>query len=371
MNKDFVLHIPINSVSYGFVSIAILRECFKRGLSPCVFPIGQPDLSSHKPDQDFNNWLTGCCNKAPRMHSRKNPVIRLWHINQILDSVSDRRLSIVFNETDQITDTEKNILEQQDVVFVTSNFTKEVFEDGGLKNVKYLPLAFDDWNFKETNIPKNSDVVVFTLNSKREVRKATDKIVSCWVKRFGNQRNYQLNLACFNPFFRHPDGRILNPDEQKAIFIQQVLGGKNVWNINFLPWMNTLAEINNLYNYTDVDLSGLSRCEGFNLPLFIHLCLGKHAVVLDAHVHKDWCNAENSILVQPNTKIKAVDGLFFHDGAPFLQGNWFDWDESEVIAAMEKAVEKVKNNRVNEAGKWLKQKYKWDQTFNMLLEEIR
>ncbi len=368
--NQFSLHLPFNAVSYGITSTAITREIFRRGLSPNILPIGPVDLSSQKKDQDFELFLSSCINKTLKMHKRSYPVCRLWHTNALLDSISDKRISIVFHETDQITDTEKNILEQQNTVFVTSNFTKEVFEEYGLTNVKYLPLGFDSFNFQEKPKKIKEDKIVWSLNSKREVRKATDRIVNLWVSKYGNSREHQLNLACFNPFFRKPDGQVLNPDEQKAMFIHQVFGGRNYWNVNFIPWMNTLAEVSSMYNYTDIDLSGLSLCEGFNLPLFTHLCLGKHAVVLDAHVHKDYATAENSVLVEPTSKIKAVDGLFFHENGQFLQGNWYNWQDNDVLAAMDKAVERFKANPANEAGRQLKNTFTWEKTVDTIFSVL-
>lgn len=370
MNKQFSLHVPLNPVSYGCVSIALCRQIYSYGLSPCIFPIGQPDLSSQKRDADFEQWLSSCVNKTHKMHKRSYPVFRLWHLNQCLDSISNRRLTCIFNETDAITDTEKNIIEQQDVCYVTSKFTKEVIEETGVTNIKYLPLGFDSHNFFTKRRKIDDGRIIFTLNGKRELRKATDKIVRAWVKKFGNQREYQLNLSIFNPFFRRSDGPPLNWEEQKMLFIQQVLDNKHVWNINFIGWMATLSEVNDLYNCGHIDLGGLSLCEGFNIPTFTQLCLGKHAVVLNAHVHKDFANSENSVLVEPSAKVKAVDGLFFHENTPFLQGNWFDWEEDAAINAMEKAVERVRINPTNVKGQELKLAFNWEKTLNSILEDV-
>ena len=38
--RDFSLELPVNSVSFGQVSVALLREFHARGLQPCLFPIG-------------------------------------------------------------------------------------------------------------------------------------------------------------------------------------------------------------------------------------------------------------------------------------------------------------------------------------------
>ena len=59
--SPYALNFPINSLSFGNVSIAITRELFKRGELPAIFPIGgQVDVSSQVPDAEFNQKLEAC-----------------------------------------------------------------------------------------------------------------------------------------------------------------------------------------------------------------------------------------------------------------------------------------------------------------------
>ena len=81
MNNDINLDFPINNLSFGQTSVAILREFYNRGLTPNIFPLqGQVDLSAQKPDEKFNQWLGHCISKAQKEASRKNTAIKLWHI---------------------------------------------------------------------------------------------------------------------------------------------------------------------------------------------------------------------------------------------------------------------------------------------------
>ena len=59
---------------------------------------------------------------------------------------------------------------------------------------------------------------------------------------------------------------------------------------------------------------------------------------------------KNSTLVSPAGKIDAADGIFFKKGFPFNQGEIFDFNEDEFIAACEDAIKKVESNRINEEG---------------------
>ena len=366
---NFALNVPINSVSYGAVSIGILREIYKRGLSPSVFCIvGGADLSAQKDDQDFNLWLQGCLNKSIKLHKRTDKVFKLWHLNSCLDSMSKFQGLYFFHETNQPTEEELNAVNNQDVCFVSSQYTKHVFEEYGVAadKIKYCPPGFDDWNFHKTNKEYLSkDTIVFQLCGKTETRKATARIAGLWVKKFGNDKKYRLHLAIYNPFFRRQDGQQMSFEEQKALFIHQVFGGKNYWNVNFYPFLQKNAEFNDFLNCSQIDLTGLSLSEGFNLPLFQSLCLGKWAVVLNAHVHKDYCNANNSILVEPSSMCPAVDNMFFRQGDRFNQGSWFQWDDEAVISGMELACSKAHTPNVE--GEKLREAFTFSRTVDIIL----
>ena len=67
---DFSLNLPLNSVSFGQVSTAILREIHKKGLEPCIFPIGNGvDLSTQNEDKDFVSWVNSGVAKALQHHN--------------------------------------------------------------------------------------------------------------------------------------------------------------------------------------------------------------------------------------------------------------------------------------------------------------
>lgn len=365
--QNFSLNVPINSVSYGSSSIAIIREIYKRGLSPCVFPIsGQFDLSAQKDDPDFTLWLQACINKSYKVHKRDSTSFKLWHLNQALDGFSKDQILYFFHETDTVTDEEINVVNNQKLCFVSSKYTKEVFEEYGAKNIVYSPLGFDSHNFYRTNKAYlNSEVITFCLLGKFEKRKATERILKLWVKKFGNDRRYQLNCLVYNCFLGRTPEEISNNNQ---VLINQALEGKRIWNINFFPWLQTNAEVNDLLNASDINLTGLSLLEGFNLPLFNSLCLGKWAVVLNQHVHRDYCNEKNSFLVPASSKVPASDGLFFHPGQRWNQGNWFNFEDDAAIATMELSLSKAKERNVE--GEILKENFTYQKVVDDVLKNI-
>ena len=114
---DFSLNLPINSVSFGQVSTAILREIYKKGLQPCIFPIGERvDLSTQEEDADFSNWVNSGVAKSLNGHSRSNPVFKLWHINGSMESFSEKQVLYTFYELDQPTPAEVNTVKNNSTV---------------------------------------------------------------------------------------------------------------------------------------------------------------------------------------------------------------------------------------------------------------
>lgn len=355
----FAVQAPQNNLSFGQVTMAILREFYKKGLEPTIFQMGNKDISAQKDDPEFNKWLAAGEQKVLE-HNRKDPVVRLWHGNlDSLSQVSEKQILLTFHECSALTPVEVNILSQQAKVLVTSQYTKQVFETYGLTNVVYCPLGFDTHNFYSTTLGKEPGVTQWLLAGKLEGRKATLRVLNLWAQMYGNNPAHRLHCLIFNPF--------IDPKQQEAM-IAHALGGQRVWNIGFRQHLKTNFEVNQLLNFIDVDLTGLSYCEGFNLIPFHSMCLGKWPVFLNEHVHKDYATENNSILVPSNGFQKAVDNIFFREGEPFNQGYWHNWSDEAAVAALKQAEKKV--GTVNTEGIKVKEIFTYTRSVDIILEEL-
>ena len=144
---NLALNVPLNSVSFGQTSTALLREMKKRSLDPSIFPIGgQVDLSTQEPDHEFDKWVQKNCQKAPACHSRDIPTFKLSHLNGSLESFSEKQTLLSFYELDQPTPAETNVARNHNTIF-TSEYTCEAFMNAGVQT-HYVPLFFDNFNFK-------------------------------------------------------------------------------------------------------------------------------------------------------------------------------------------------------------------------------
>lgn len=337
---SFILNLPVNSVSFGQVSTLILRELHKKNINNFVlYPIGERiDLSSQEIDESFAKFIQDRANGFLHKLKRGEPCFKLWHLNGSIDSVSDKRYLLSFYELDNPTQEELNIIRNQNKVFFSSKYTVDTFKMLGCSNVEYLPLAFDHYNFRRIEKKYFDDNrIVFNLVGKLEKRKNHKKVIQAWAKKFGNNPNYHLQCSIYNPFFKEEDNKKL---------ILDILEGKNYFNISFLGFMPKNSMYNDYLNSANI-IIGVSGGEGWGLPEFHSVGIGKHAVILNAHSYKEWATKDNSILINPSSKIEAYDGAFFNKGQPFNQGNIFIFDDDEFINGCEEAIKRVQNNPVN------------------------
>ena len=109
MIKELVFESPINNLSLGNVGINILKSLKNKGIKVHYLPIGQPDLSSHKIDNDFVQWLQSSTNSFLSGYNRNLPTLKNWHINQSWVFPTDKRYLLTYAETDTCSKEEVNI----------------------------------------------------------------------------------------------------------------------------------------------------------------------------------------------------------------------------------------------------------------------
>lgn len=361
MNLAF--NLPVNSVSFGQISTLILRELFASKINVPIIPMGNVDLSTQSDlNQDFIKWLEELVNSSLEQIDRKNKIFKLWHLNGSFESYSNQQVLLSFYELDQPTKVEINTVKNNNKVLFSSKETVEIFKNLGCKNVEYIPLAFDKYNFNMTDKSYfTDDRIVFNLVGKLEKRKHHLKLIDLWAKKFGNNKKYALQCCIFNPFMK--------PEDQNNL-ISQALQGKSYFNINFLPFMGQNKIYNDFLNSGNIVL-GMSGGEGWGLPEFHSVAMGKHAVIMNAHGYKSWANEDNCTLVEPNSKMEAYDGVFFHKGAPYNQGNIYDFDGSDFISACEVAIKKTESQKLNQQGLALQKDFSSEKFLQNILTHLK
>ena len=348
----------LNNLSFGNVSVNILKQLYKKNIEIGLFPISDINIDAFSLDQDFKKYIEDAVNSRYKFLSEDIPSLKLWHINGADNRKNKNQFLYTFYECNQPTEIETAIVANQDKTIFSSTYARDHFLDKGLENCEAVPLGLDD-TFKVTDKTYMQDCVHFGLMGKYENRKHTQKIIQTWLKKYGNNNKYLLTCCINNPFFQ--------PEQMKGL-INQTLQGKHYNNINFLPHLATNSEVNEYLNSIDIDLGGLSGGEGWNLPSFNATCLGKWSVVLNSTSHKDWATKENSILIEPSGEIAVSDGVFFNQNQPFNQGTFYSWTEEEAISAMELAESKV--GQVNTEGVKMGDKMTYEKTVDSILSLV-
>jgi hypothetical protein len=361
-----ILEFPVNSVSFGYCGFNILNELYNRGYDNFLLrDIGQPSLDcfdKRRGDKDFINWLNERRSNFLSNYSKKFNSIKLWHTNGSEGSVSNNESLFSFFELDSVTPVEVNILNQKKNVIVTSQYAKGVLERCGVEvPVIVVPIGLDPLHLYKTDDRKKipAGITSWSVFGKIEVRKSTMEVVKTWIKTYGNNPKHLLNVHCYNVHF--------SPEDNQKLVAQILEGKAKPFNVNFYPYVGTLFELNQAYNYTDIVID-MSKGEGFSLPSHSCVALGKHAVIHNNSGMTEWATKENAVLIDPTGKAPAFDGVFFRNTGDFSIGNWFTYDENDLIKAMSQAEARYKQNPVNEAGLKLPEKFNWKICVDKLVE---
>lgn len=375
MIQRLILNCPLNPLSLGQVSFNILRELYKRKVQVALFPIGGVDLSAYRVDPQFGAWIEQAVNQRYQRLDRKVPTLKIWHIRDGETRLSDRQCLLTWHETDSPQPVEIALLNHQDHTFFTSSWSVDNFRTFGANNVSFVPLGLDeDFTPSDRRLVSPDITHWICVGKHEELRKLTDLKIRVWMKRYAGRRDHQLTLCINNPFYRKQqlsNGQIVGFDMND---VYARLFGAADWqkakpfNVNVLPALRTNAEMLQLYRSADVDLSGIARSEGFNIPAHTATCLGKWSIVTACTAHKDWATAENSVLIEPSGMIKGVDGLFFHEKGDFSVGNMYDFTEAAIDEAFTRAEKLAKTP--NPAGEKLRTTHTYAATVDRLLAEI-
>lgn len=359
-DNRLIVSAPLNTLSLGQFSYNIIRELYRRKTQVTLFPKGNVDLSAYKVDSAFGAWIERAVNDRLKRFDRKVPTVNLWHLNGSEFKPSDAQYTFTFHETNAPTDAEVNIVNQQDATFFSSNWSVESFQQYGARNISFIPLGLDEdfAEIKHAALPK--DITHWILVGKIEQRKCTQLIIQQWVKRYGGDKRHQLTTCVTNPF--------LQADHMNAFYASCFEGKPKPFNVNILPYLKTNAEMNQLYNSADIDLSGFSGSEGWGIPAFTATALGKWSIVTDCTAHKDWATAENSILVEVPDMRLVYDGVFFQQGSPFSQGSIYAPKAEQLQAAFDIAEKKAKTP--NPAGRQLATTFTYKRTVDEILAKI-
>lgn len=348
---------PINQLGYGIASLNIVKSLSKDN-NISLFIIGQPQLTNQI-DADIISKVV----KNSQKPDFNAPCIRIWHQHDMSQFVGrGKKIGFPIFELNKFSDLEKHHLSSLDKIFVCSHWAKSIVLDNisiNEENVNVIPLGVDTNIFKPTEKASHKSTIFFNCG-KWEIRKGHDILVDLFNEAFSYDDNVELWMMCENPFLTKTE-----TDQWNNLYKQSKLGSK----IKILPRLSTQEEVYSIMSSVDCGIFP-SRAEGWNLELLELMSCGKSVITTNYSAHTEFCNEENSYLVEIQELQPAKDGKWF-----FGQGEWAKITNNQIdqfIAHM-RNIHKMKqsnNLSINSNGIETAKKFSWQNTAKEITKHV-
>jgi glycosyltransferase involved in cell wall biosynthesis len=225
---------PINQLGYGITGLNVVKT-LNQDNNISLFMIGQPQVTNQE-DAD----IISECIKNAHFFDSNAPCIKIWHQHDMAQFAGrGQRIGFPIFELDKFNDIEKHQLESLDIIFVCSEWAKNVVLDN-IKvtdsKIKIIPLGVDSSIFKPSEMPKDCPTRFFNCG-KWEIRKGHDKLVDIFNSAFNENDNVELFMMCENPFCTEQEQK-----EWINLYKNSKLGSK----IHIIPRQNTQEEVYNI-----------------------------------------------------------------------------------------------------------------------------
>ncbi len=347
--KEIIAQFPINQMGYGVAGTNILFELDKL-VQVDLFPIGGVEITDKKIEDVFNRT------SANFDTDFSSPVVKIWHQHHLIDRVGrGKYYGFPIFELDSFTNVELLNLSCPDELITCSQWGKSVLEQFVKQKVSVVPLGIDTDIFFPGSDKHTGTYRFFTIG-KWEIRKAHDVIVECFNRAFEPSDDVELHMMCHNPF--------LNEQQTNAwidICENCDLPGK----IIIHPRANTHHDVANFIRNMDCGVYA-ARGEGWNLELLESMACGKPVIATNYTAHTEFCNKDNSYLVEIEDVEPAFDGIWFHG----TRGNWAYIGESQKEQIIEHMRYCYKNRPYNNEGIATGRSFTWENSAKKLLEII-
>lgn len=304
----------LNKLSYGNVCTGFVHGLSQNNYPVSLFPIHHQDIDSIY-YQSVKQALANA-----QYYDVNSPCIRVWHQFEMTQFVGKRRIGFPIFELNKFNPLELHHLKACDELIVCSKWAQNILQDHNLQS-KVCPLGVNTSVFQPKHLP--GEKTIFLVGGKLEIRKGHDIVTKLFERAFSENDNVELWLWINNPFLKDDDF-----SSWKKFFLTNKLASK----IRFVPYLNTIQDVAELYNSVTAGIC-ISRAEGWNLPLLELMACGRKNIVTNYSGHTEYCNNDNSYLINIDTLETAYDGYWFKSGI----GEWAKIgpsQEDQIIEAM-------------------------------------
>jgi len=199
-----------------------------------------------------------------------------------------------------------------DYIYVASSFVQSIFTNHGVTvPITVMGHGFDPAHYQFTPRLREGRFI-FLCVAENLPRKNLPALVRCFEKAFQNNDEVRLVLK----LGLHGAGNLrqhITQPEKTILFTKQ---------------LDSDAEMVQLYQRAHCFVLP-TRCEGFGMPILEAMATGLPVIVTDYSGHLDFCDRDNSFLINNRGLVDADQ-----DGFPYIKSQWGDPDEDHLIHQM-------------------------------------
>jgi glycosyltransferase involved in cell wall biosynthesis len=355
---------PINQLGYGVTGLNIVKELRKKR-AVSLWPIGQPQVTNKQDSEIVQDSI-----RNAHFFDSTDPCIRIWHQHDMAQFVGNgTKIGFPIFELDTFSALEKHHLNSVDRLFVCSQWAKEVCLINGIKPrkaslhddaINVIPLGVDTEIFKPCD-PKHGATIFFNCG-KWEIRKGHDVLIEIFNRAFTDDDNVELWMMCSNPFLSEKEDQ-----EWKKKYAYSDIGHK----VKFINRVDTQHEVYNIMAQVDCGIFP-SKAEGWNLePLELMAC-GKHVIITNYSAHTEFCNTQNSYLIDIEELEPAYDAKWFNGKV----GSWAHIGQNQIDQAIShmRTIHNLKKENAldkNMEGISTSKKFTWENTAKEILNNVQ
>lgn len=336
-----------NLLGYGHVGLNLMKALYTCGVDISFFPIGGLHLTTN--DRNLvQHWINNQNN-----FDYNAPCLKIWHEHDLATKVGNGKYyTLSFFELDTLNQRRCHHLNYSDHIITPSHWGKQILEKNNItRPISVVPMGVDLSIFSPSYTLPN-DNFVFLVIGKWEIRKGHDLLPEIFSKAFKYNDNVEFWMMCDNPFLSNKEEQ-----EWRNYYTQSKIGNC----VKFISQVNTDIEFANIINKADCLIS-LSRAEGFDLPILQAMACGKHIITTNYSAHTEYCNHNNSFLIDVDEVEEAYDGKFFGEASNNC-GNWAKLTDKHINQCVN-YMQDIKHTRdhfenCNEEGMRMAHKLTW------------
>ena len=227
-------------------------------------------------------------------------------------------------------------------------------ENNGINvSVSVIPLGVDRSIFHEVSYEPNK--YIFLSAGKWEIRKGQNDIVEAFNRAFNPSDETELWMSMYNAFMPKEE-----MDKIRIRYLNTKMG--RAGKIKFVGPFKTQNDLARIMQSVSCGVFP-SKAEGWGMETLEMMSCGKPVIVSNYSAHTEYCDDNNSLLIDPDGIVPAHDGMWF-----FGQGNWCTIPIDSIVDAMLYAYRA--GNKVNNDGIITAEKYSWKNTADCILKSL-